>query len=227
MIRALTQSPLFARLTEAQLERVSARATRLRVTDRQALFEQGDPAERFYLVTQGQIKLYRLSPNGNEKVIEIISAGHTFGEALMFLEHAQYPVGAISLHDSEVISVDAIDFAAMLRESVDTCFMILGGLSQRLHDLVREVSELSLNSASCRVSAYLLSAADTEGLIELQIPKQVLASRLSVTPETFSRIINNLKAHGIIQVSGRRIQVNDLSALAESADVCTLPCKSR
>lgn len=224
MIRELTRNPLFSRLSEAQLKRISARAARIELAGRQALFRQGDRATRFYLLTKGQIKLYRLAPTGTEKVIELIAAGQTFGEALMFLDRPHYPVSAVALDRSELISVDAADFAATLRESVDSCFLILGDLSQRLHQLVQEVAELSLRSAACRVAAFLLGESDPQGLAELRAPKQVLASRLSVTPETFSRILNTLKADGTIAMDGRRIRILDPVAMSEAAEACALPC---
>ena len=95
--------------------------------DGEALFEQGDPAKRFYLLLRGQIKLFRLSPAGNEKVVDIVVPGGTFAEALMFLEQPLCPVGAVALQASEVVSIDATDFVGMLRESIDTCFDHDGG----------------------------------------------------------------------------------------------------
>ncbi|MGQ9659954.1 MAG: Crp/Fnr family transcriptional regulator [Thermochromatium sp.] len=113
------------------------------MTAEQLLFSQGDPASRFYLLLSGQMRLFRLSPEGAEKVIEIVSPGQTFAEALMFLNAPRYPVCAAALADSELIAIDSSDFAAMLRESVDTCFVLLGALSQRLRGLIGEIDALA------------------------------------------------------------------------------------
>ncbi|GAB6044162.1 Crp/Fnr family transcriptional regulator [Endothiovibrio diazotrophicus] len=224
MIEELKTGFLFAGLSEEQLARVAARARRLSLEEGEALFEQGDAAERFFLVLSGQIKLYRLSPEGNEKVIEVVVPGSTFAEALMFLHRPRYPVGAQALYAAELISIDAADFAAMLRESVDTCFLLLGDMSQRLRGLIREIDDLSLHSATCRVAGYLVSNRPEVGdEFSLEIPKQVLASRLSVKPETFSRIIKSLAVEGIIEVKGSRVKINDGEALQRVADVCALP----
>ncbi|MDD3518884.1 MAG: Crp/Fnr family transcriptional regulator [Chromatiales bacterium] len=215
---------LFSNLSDAQLERIAQHAARLRLAAGESLFEQGDAADRFYLVLKGQIKLYRLSPAGNEKVIEVVTAGSTFAEALMFLDRPRYPVGAQALTAAEVISIDAHDFAAMLRGSVDTCFLLLGDMSQRLRGLLREIDELSLHSATCRVAAYFVQQAPADAqTFDLGIAKQVLASRLSVKPETLSRIIKNLSDDGIIAVTGSRITIHDRKALQQAADVCALP----
>lgn len=221
IVEALKQGFLFASLTVEQLERIARRARRYRVAEGEGLFEQGDPAERFFLVLAGQIKLYRLSPVGNEKVIEVITPGSTFAEALIFLDRPRYPVGAMALQTAELIGVDAADFKAMLRESIDTCFLLLGDMSQRLRGLIREIDDLSLHSATCRVAGYLLTHAPADAAeFSLEIPKQVLASRLSVKPETFSRIIKNLGEEGVIKVKGSRVTIEDRSALKRAADVC-------
>ncbi|MDJ0738137.1 MAG: Crp/Fnr family transcriptional regulator [Gammaproteobacteria bacterium] len=224
MLKAdLAKGLMFARLTEAQLERVAAHAVRVRVDDGEMLFRQDDPAQRFYLLLRGQIKLFRLGPSGNEKVIEVVSPVSTFAEALMFLERPTYPVGAQALQPAEVISIDSTDFTAMLRESVDTCFLLMGDMSQRLRGLIREIDNLSLSSATCRVAAYLLAKAPAgSGSFELDIPKQTLASRLSVQPETFSRIIRNLSNQGLLTVSGAHVEISDrarLEAIASASGI--------
>lgn len=220
----LRHALLFSRLAEPQLERVARRAARVNLAEGESLFEQGDRADRFYLVREGQIKLFRLSPAGNEKIIEIIMPGSTFAEALMFLERPHYPVGAQALTEAVVISVDSRDFADMLRGSVETCFLLLGDMSQRLRGLLREIDELSLHSASCRVAAYLLQVAPADSdSFELPVAKQVLASRLSIKPETLSRIVRQLSDAAIIKVTGSRIDILDRPALQRTADVCAMP----
>jgi CRP-like cAMP-binding protein len=189
------------------------------LADGEALFEQGDPARRFYLVLKGQIKLYRLSPEGNEKVIEIVTPGNTFAEALMFLNHPHYPVGATAIGAVELLGIDTGDFVRMLRESVETCFLIMGDMSRRLRGLIGEIDNLSLHSATCRVAGYLLRRADEEGDgFDLGVPKLVIASRLTVKPETFSRIIRDLSDQGIIRVQARQIEVLDRVALQAAAE---------
>lgn len=215
---------LFRRLTETQLDRVVRKARRIELKEGEALFEQGDLADRFYLVLQGHIKLFRLSPDGNEKVIEVVSPGHTFAEALMFLDAPRYPVGSQALGTATLISVESQGFAEILRESVDLCFLVMGDMSYRLRGLIREIDDLSLHSATCRVAAYLLThVPQGKKAFDLQIPKQVLASRLTVKPETFSRIIKRLNSSGIIEINGSQVEIKDFARLEEVADVCALP----
>lgn len=220
---ALLINPLFSKFTSEQLDRIARHASMIRLEEGESIFEQGDPVERFYLVTRGQIKLYRLSPAGNEKVIEVITPGSTFAEAMVFLERPHYPVGAQALAPAELVSVDAQDFGSILKNSVDTCFLLLGDMSQRLRGLLREIDELSLHSATCRVAAALLQMRPAGATyFDLPIAKQVLASRLSITPETFSRIVKNLSRQEIISISGGHVAILNVPALERAADVCAL-----
>ncbi|MDJ0805301.1 MAG: Crp/Fnr family transcriptional regulator [Gammaproteobacteria bacterium] len=224
---ALKNSYLFSKLDDDQIRRVEAMSRKLSLTDGESLFQVGDQAKRFYLVTKGQIKLNRLSLNGNEKVIEIISPGHTFAEALMFSESPVYPVNASAIGDVELLSFDNRAFLALLRESVDTCFRLMGDMSQRLKRLIKEIDDLTLQSATGRVAGYLWGCWDEQrdrgNVINLNVPKGVLASRLSVKPETFSRILHNFTDQGLIRVNGSAIEIIDAAGLfghAESAGIC-------
>jgi CRP/FNR family transcriptional regulator, dissimilatory nitrate respiration regulator len=223
-IENLHTGPLFARLSDAQVQRVARKACGLRLVEGESLFRQGEAATRFYLLLRGQIKLYRVSPTGNEKVIDVLTPGHTFAEALMFLDHPRYPVGAQALQAAEVISIDAHDFAEMLSGAAETCFLLLGEMSQRLRRLIREIDNLTLHSATCRVAGYLLTQAPSGSEeFELQVPKHVMASCLSVQPETLSRIIKDLSDRGLVQVTASHIRLRDRAGLQEVADVCALP----
>jgi CRP/FNR family transcriptional regulator, dissimilatory nitrate respiration regulator len=207
-------APLLRGLSDEQLARVARRAVRLHLDEGQWLFGQGDPAERFFLVVQGRIRLFRLSPEGAEKIIEIAAPGQTFAEALMFLNVPRYPVCAAALTQAELVSFDAGDFAEMLRGSVDTCFALLGALSQRLRRLVGEIDDLTLHSATGRLARYLLGQLSGEcATLELEVRKGVLASRLSIQPETFSRILKRLADAGVLEVRGNAVQVLDRDAL--------------
>jgi CRP-like cAMP-binding protein len=233
MIEELRTGPLLSGLTDEQLDRVARYASRISLDEGQLLFSQGDASQRFFLVLEGQVRLFRLSPDGAEKVIEIVAPGQTFAEALMFLNAPRYPVCAAALCPSELIGIDARDFASMLRDSVDTCFVLLGDLSQRLRALIGEINNLTLHTATSRVAGYLLMNLPAGSrALDLDVRKGVLACRLSVKPETFSRIQKNLIDHGIIEVHGSHVTILDQAALEEiaklgrSQEITLMPCAS-
>ena len=214
IIDALKQSHLFASLTDLQLNRVYRHCSIFQLEDGQQLFSQGESVVYFYLVLSGKMKLYRVSPDGQEKIIEIVPPGEVFAEALMFMDQPYYPVSAAALVDTVVVGIDAKNFKAMLWDSVDTCLLLLGDMSFRLRKLVHEIDTLTLHSGTCRVANYFLQhAADEQECFDLDIAKSVLAARLSIKPETFSRIIKNLREQGIISIDGNKITIHNREAL--------------
>ena len=210
----LAASHLFSALSDTELERVRRHSHITDMVEGESLFFQGDKANSFYLVLSGRIKLFRVSPDGKEKVVEIMEAGATFAEALMFMDEPNYPVTATALAPSRVIVINNRDFKSMLRESVDSCFLILGSMSFRLRDLIREIDALSLDTGTVRTISYLLHQAPPDvPSFELKVAKSVIASRLSVKPETFSRILKNLHEREIVSIDGRNVTIHDREAM--------------
>jgi CRP-like cAMP-binding protein len=214
ILEALNASHLFSELSDTQMDRVRRHSHFTELKEGESLFFQGDDVSSFYLVLSGRIKLFRLSPEGREKVVDISEAGSTFAEALMFTDQPHYPVNATALIQSKVIAINCNDFKSMLRDSIDTCFLLLGKMSFRLHKLIREIDALSLDTGTVRIVAYLLHHAppDTDRF-DLKIAKSVIASRLSVKPETFSRILKKLHEQEIITINGRNVTIHDRDAL--------------
>ncbi len=213
----LRESHLFRALSDEQMERLSAATSSKSLSAGEHLFEAGSRADEFYLVSQGQMKLYRLSPAGQEKVIEIIRPGQTFAEALMFRDIPVYPVNAQALSSVELYAIKNKAFIDILRESVDVCFHVMADISMRLKHHLNEIDALTLQNASLRVVNYLshlIPACDNEAAeITLPAAKNIIASRLSITPETLSRILHTLSSKGLISVEGLHIKVHDVGSL--------------
>ncbi len=209
---ALPHHHLFAHLDAQQRARIAA-TQRVHVLERdQLLFQHGQPAQRFFFLKEGCIKLYRLSPQGQEKIIEIMTPGCSFAEAVMFMEGRCYPVHAGAMEPSVVLSYDNAAFLQILRESPKTCFRLLAIMSQRLHARLNEIDSLCLHNATHRVVCYLLEQF-SQPQVHLSISKGALASRLAIQRETLSRILSRLKEQGLIDVRGQDIHLLDVEAL--------------
>lgn len=214
----LANLPLFRELGAQEIERIAAGARTLHAARGETIFRKGDPSEGFHTVVYGQIKLAFHSANGAEKVVDLLGPNQTFGEAVMFMERP-YPVYAQALADSMLVHVSkTVVFEEIDRDPVFARKMI-GGLARRLHGLVSDLEAYTLHSGTQRVLGYLLrDMPENEsgtGEVEISLPtsKNVLASRLNLTPEHFSRILHDLTEHGLIQVEGRSIRILDAEAL--------------
>ena len=206
----LHRIPLFSELSEADIQLV-ARYTRDRHIARgEMLFQRGDQPHGFYFVVSGQVKLAFSSSQGTEKVVEIIGPMQSFGEAVMFMNHP-YPVFAEALTDTVLVHVGQQVVTDLIDQDSTFAHKLLAGMAIRLHGLIQDVETYSLRSSTQRVIGYLLQVADSDVPSEIALPtsKQVIASRLNLTPETLSRIFHDLSDAGLISVQGKRITLHD------------------
>jgi CRP-like cAMP-binding protein len=214
----LKQHHLFSKLTDIQLDRIYKYSQITRLDEGQILFNQSEKVKAFYMVLKGRIKLFRMSADGQEKIIEIVNPGEVFAEALMFIDQTDYPVSSAALSETEVLCINSEQFKNMLWDSTETCLLLLGDMSFRLRKLVNEIDKLTLHSGTCRVASYLVQEMP-EGKSEfaLEIPKNIIAARLSIKPETFSRIIKSLNKQGILSIDGNSVVVHDIGKLKNQA----------
>jgi CRP-like cAMP-binding protein len=216
----LARLPLFSALAPAQIEPLAAAARERRLVKGEMLFQKGDPAKGFFVVVSGQMKLAFPSAHGNEKVVEIIGPQQSFGEAVMFMDRP-FPVFAEALLDTLLIHIGKDAVFRLIEADPSFARRMLAGLSMRLHSLIADVESYSQRSSAQRVIGYLLQHGPdddrSEGKIDVTLPtsKQVIASRLNLTPETLSRIFHDLTEAGLIEVHGRHITVPDLQCLRQ------------
>ena len=156
------------------------------------------------------------SRHGAEKVVELIRPGQSFGDAVLFLEQP-YPVSAQAIEDSLVLFLPASVLLNTLDQDVRLARRMLAGMSMRLRTLVRDIESYTLDSASDRVVTYLLEQLGdaVKGTVTLSVNKHLLASRLNLTPETFSRTLQKLGEQCGVTVSGRDIHIPDAAALGK------------
>jgi CRP-like cAMP-binding protein len=222
---ALRAHHLFAGLTPPQCARLFGAARIEELAAGQMLFDRGQPAQAFFLVLEGQVNLMLFSKAGEHKIVDILGPGQSFAEAVMFMEAPGYPVAAVAGTDARVARFANREYLAILRESPETCLRMLGQLSQRLHMRVREIEQLTLESATHRL-IYLLQSRLPAGeagpsVVTLLESRQELASRLSMKPETLSRILRHLADTGVLEIEGRELRIPDrrrLSALLDNTD---------
>ena len=212
--------PLFSSMRQDELERLAVGCTLRRLERGQTIFRAGEPCTEFHVVVLGQVKLFAISPTGVEKVIELCGPGGSFAEAVMFMD-IPYVVSAQTLTDGLLLTVDKATVLREVQASPTFALRMLGGLSRRLHGLIKDVEGYALHSGVQRVIGYLLSSQTNDSLpasgaitVSLPVSKAAIASRLSLTPEYFSRVLNELETAGLIHVDKRDIHIADAQRLA-------------
>jgi len=219
----LSTLPLFSRLGNGQLEHLAGAAVERHLTRGEFLFYRGDPCVGLFGVVSGMMQLSIANVEGAEKVVEIIHAGESFGEAVMFLDRP-YPVDAVALAPTELVYVPSATVHELLDRDPVFARSMLASMASRLHTMVHDVEMYTLRSATERVVAFFvgelgdrLDSHDAARVV-LRSTKQVLASRLGLSPETFSRVMRDLADQGLVFVQGRRIVIPDPPALVAFID---------
>jgi CRP-like cAMP-binding protein len=217
----LRHQPLFQALAPEQLDALLPHVSEVRCAKGDTLFHKGDPCDGMYVTVYGRVKLSLFSAQGAEKVVEVIQPGQSFAEAVMFLGYA-YPVLAQCLDDALLLKVEAIGILQALGGDGDFARRLLAGMSMRLHGLIRDVERYSTENAMQRVCGYLsqawIDAGEPDGAFPLPLNKNLIASRLNLTPETFSRVLQRLMSAQLIQVAGREVRVLNPEGLRDFAD---------
>jgi len=200
-VSALRNLPLFQDAPAPLLRRLLSSARTLSLARGDILFKAGEPAEGMYALVKGQIKVFARADNGQEKVIEVVTAPACVGESLLCTEGR-----------GQLRAVEHVSHAAALS--------LLADVSGRLNSLVRDIEAVTLQTAAQRVVGYLLRAQTCPAAsctVSLPASKGTIASLLSVTPEHFSRILHDLQARGLISVQRREIVIPDVQRLAACA----------
>lgn len=234
--RYLSALPLFQESTMDELLRLSKGCRLRRFARGDNIFRVGTPCEEFHVTVLGQVKLYALSPAGQEKVIELVGPGCSFAEALMFTGKP-YIINAQALAETLLLSVEKATVEREIEADPKFAMRMLAGISRRLHGLVHDVQTYTLHSGMQRVIGYLLrelpeDSSDAAGIalasagcgeppsegcirVTLPVSKATIASRLSLTPEYFSRVLHELEDAGLIQMDKRDIHIPNAARLAE------------
>jgi len=216
----LGKLPLFRRVAPAPLHRLARQAQLRDVAKDTLLYERGDAAAGCYALVSGLVKLSLRAPDGAEKVLRLVGAGETFAESVMFHPQPQ-PVSALVLADSRLVFLPAPALFDLLDHDRGFARELLANLSQRIHMLIADIESYSLSSGTQRIAAYLhsleLEPGPAPARVRLPANKTVIASRLGVTKETFSRLLHELTAQGLVEVSRREIVLRDPLRLAELA----------
>ena len=206
---------LFRGMPDAVVRDLVAGRAPIALSKGQTLFHQGDPASGFFVVLEGWMKLYRAGADGREIIIHVAKAGETFAEAAMFMEGA-YPVHAEAVTAVRLQRIDARSVRDRIGVDPSFAFAMLGAMSLRLRRLVNEIERLKRRTAAELVAEFLLELCVGDGdrfAFTLPFDKAIIAARLGIKPESFSRALARLKNVGVV-VTGPEVSVASRTALA-------------
>jgi CRP-like cAMP-binding protein len=217
--RILRKSPLFASLTDKEMEALAGRVSNRRFERGALLFSEGDACTGLFLVASGKVRIFKLSAAGREQVLAIEGPGSSFAELPVF-DGGNYPASASALEDAEVLFISRKDFQNFCREHPEVALKVIAVVGSRLRRLVGIIEDLSFTTVRQRLIALLLRLTQASGTpskegvrVELTKTHQDLAAELGTVRELVSRNLSRLQAEGFLEVDGRRIVVKDVEGL--------------
>jgi CRP/FNR family transcriptional regulator len=212
--------PLFSGLSRGQLAQFQDIALEKSFGRGELIFSDGDDGNGFYVVIDGTVKIFKVSPDGKEHILHIFASGQTFGEVPVFAgEH--FPANAEAIQDTRVLFFPRGAFVSLLEKNPALSLKLLADLSLKLRQFTVQIENLSLKEIPARLATYLLYLSLEQGggdQVVLRISKGQLASLLGTIPETLSRIFAKLSSQHLIRVQGRKIALLDTEGLKELAE---------
>lgn len=211
----LPEHDLFDSLNAEQRDRIAAHARTRHLHAGESLFLMGDDARYFWWLQSGQIKLFRLSREGQQKIMGLVEPGRSFAEGILFMDHPRYPVNAEALADSTLLGFERDSYLAILEQSFTACRALLRRMVQRTQHHLDEIEALTLRNARYRLVHYLLHLQQQAPGDTLTLParKQLIAARLAMQPETLSRLFRELESDRLIHVSGDTVRLDNAAEL--------------
>lgn len=216
----LSVLPMFGNLSKPERDNVAQECSLQRLLRGDMVFRAGEMCDEFHIIVTGQVKLYVASSSGQEKVVELIGPGQSFAEAMMFLDKP-HMLNAQALTDTMLMTISKQAVFDEIARDSRFSMQMLTGISRGMHGLLRDVEGYALHSGMQRLIGYLLRDFDEEitvnmGTVTVSLPvsKATIASRLSLTPEYFSRVLHELETEQLIEIDKRDIRILDVHRLA-------------
>lgn len=219
---SLRKTPLFSELDDETLGYFEEHSQHHSYDNGQQVFALGDPAESLFFICEGWVKLYRINRSGEEVTINIFGPGETFGEAAVFSRLRRYPVEAEAVGKTALLHISRQLFIDKIRESSEFSLQLLCSVSSRQRLLVQQIEQITVRTPPQRIGTFLLQLCPLGALhqaeVSLPYEKALIAHRLNIEPETFSRAIRKLEPCGVT-VHGRQVRIENIEQLRHFCEI--------
>lgn len=207
--------PLFAALTDGELESLAARTSVRRFDAGAILFAEGEDCQGLYILITGQVRIFKSSANGREQVLAVEGPMSSIAELPVF-DGERFPASASAMGQVEALFLSRADLRALCLEHPEVSLKMLQVVGARLRRLVGIIEELSFTTVRHRLISWLLREAKANGepagstlRITLGLGHQELAAHIGTVRELVSRNLTRLQAQGLIEVNGKEIIIRD------------------
>jgi CRP/FNR family cyclic AMP-dependent transcriptional regulator len=218
----LARIPYFRVLSAPQRVALAGRLRSVGFAPRQRIFEEGAPCTGLWIVAEGRVKVFRISPQGREQVLHVEGPGATLGEVPLF-DRAGYVASATAQTAARLLWLPRRELDALCRRHPAIALAIIGLLARRVRAFASLAGYLTLRSVRARLGRLVLDEAGRAGRllrdgVEITLPgtRDEIAARVGTVREPLSRALAALAREGLVTVRGRRVVVRDVKGLEDA-----------
>ncbi|MBI5639294.1 MAG: Crp/Fnr family transcriptional regulator [Nitrospirae bacterium] len=186
---------------------------------KESVFSEGDPSDWFYIITKGKVKITKLSHEGKEIILELISANDFFG-GIAVIRGFPYPANAVAMDDTEVLKISRKNLMSILDRFPNLMYCMATNIGDRIKGSHETLKSIALEKVESRIASLLIKLSDkagektTEGvIINMKLTKQDLAEMVGTTVETSIRTMSKLSKAGLVSSKAGKIVIRDLAKL--------------
>jgi CRP/FNR family transcriptional regulator len=221
-ISLLRRVSYFASLPDALLSELAAVAVERRYGRGQLIFLEGEPCAGLHVVAEGRVRIYKVSPQGREHVLEQLEPGGTFNDVAV-LDGGPNPASAMAATDVLLCIISRADIRRLAHAHPELAWALIESIARRARRLVAMVEDLALRSVKARLAKLLLAEAErTAEQTQIQRDQMVtqaeMAARLGTVREMIGRALRELADEELIAFDRHRIIILDRARLADVAE---------
>jgi CRP-like cAMP-binding protein len=218
-LSTIRQIPLFENMSDDALGTLLGQSFPREYPKGKVLFMRDEPADCFYIVLGGWVKVYRETMEGEEAVLGVFTRGESLAEAAAFLGKA-YPASAQVVEAARLLPILSKPFRSHITDMPEIAMNMLASMSRRAHQHVADIEQLKTRSATLRVVDFLLKLCPAEegpAVVSLPYDKTLISRRLGMQPESLSRILAKLRKLGV-KTDTNRVVISDVTDLIDFAN---------
>ena len=215
----LSKISIFSVLNTTELKEITPYLISAAVRKKDVIFSEGDPSEWFYIVTEGKVKITKLSQDGKELILELIHPTDFFG-GLAVIRGFPYPANAIAMEDTKLLKISRSNLMRVLDRFPNLMYCMAQQVGDRMKESHETLKNIALERVEARIASLLLKLADKTGtkgadgvVIDMKLTKQDIAEMVGTTVETSIRTMSKLKKMSILAEKEGKIVIKNLEKL--------------
>ena len=218
-LRYLSELMVFQDLSPREMEELNRITTMSTVPKGRVFYRPEEPGEVLFILKEGKVQLYRISPEGKKLVITTLGSHTLFGE-MALLGTKMHNTFAEAIEDCLICVMSRTDLERLILNKPQVALRILAVTGKRLRDAEERLENMAFKGIPARLASLLLRLSEEQASIDITgLTHQDLAESVGTYRETATQVLNDLKNDGLIEIGRKRITILDgerLGAVAES-----------